>query len=112
MTTQITSGTSQASSLSELSPARGSALLSGSSDFKAILKELYQAPTDMLKDFADPSTTTIDITGFGTLEKNSTATSLALGIQISRFDSQLTTLLNGLEFTLKTLPQKADSLWG
>jgi hypothetical protein len=102
----------QAAGLGQLSPVHAASMLSNGGDFLRILTQLYEEPSKLLKEYADPASSTMEINGFGVMDKNSTATSLAIGVQITRFDSQLTTLLSGMEFTLKTLPQKADALWG
>jgi hypothetical protein len=111
MTLQINQGAGQTQGASAVSPASAGAGVGGGVDFKNILTELYKKPQTILQDYANPNTTEMDIPGFGTLDKQNNATSLALGVTISRFDAQLTTLLNQMEFILKTLPQKADSLW-
>lgn len=94
------------------SPAHAAVSSLGSGgDFRAILTRLYAQPQSLLREYADPSTETIFINGFGTLEKDKPAAGLAIGTLLNQLDAQLATLLSGLEFALKTLPQKADNLW-
>jgi hypothetical protein len=101
----------QPSAVTQLSPAHAVSVLGSGGDFRAILTKLYSQPQQMIKEYADDSTETMEINGFGVLDKSKPAASLAIGTILNQLDAQLSTLLSGIEFALKTLPQKADNLW-
>jgi hypothetical protein len=101
----------QPSAVTLLSPAHAVSALGSGGDFRAILTKLYSQPQKMLKEYADDSTPTMNIYGFGELDKSKPAASMAIGTLLNQLDAQLSTLLSGIEFALKTFPQKADSLW-
>jgi hypothetical protein len=84
----------------------------GAGDFKTALAQLFFKTNEILKNYADPAISTLTLDGFGPLQKNTPAAQLAVGVTMNLIEARLNTLLSGLEFTLKTLPSKADSLWG
>ena len=81
-------------------------------DFREAMSKLFNESNNILKNYADPNTSVFTVNGFGEVNKSSPSAQLAVGIAINRVETQMNTLLSGLEFSLKTLPQKIDSLFG
>jgi len=80
-------------------------------NFKDALAKLFFETDRILHEYADPETTHVNIMGFSPLEKTSPGAQLAIGVAMNNIEAQLNTLLNGLEFMLKTLPQKMDNIF-
>lgn len=82
------------------------------STFAAALGRLFNEANDIIRDYADPNKTTVEINGFGSIEKNSPSASLAISVAYNLLEAQLNTSMSGIEYLLKTFPQKLDSLFG
>ena len=83
----------------------------GGIDFKSALANLFEKPQQLLFDFADKTTPTMEISGLGVVDKNNPAAQLMIGVTLTQMETQLNTLLSIVEFSLKTLPQKVESLF-
>jgi len=101
-----------ASTYSVLEPSFVARENSGGIDFRSALGKLFLESDRILRDYADPNVSDMEIPGFGPMDKKSPGAQLVVSIAFTRIEAQLNTLLSGLEFTLKTLPQKVDNLWG
>jgi len=81
-------------------------------DFRVILNRLFANSQGILKDYADPNVSELNIPGYSPVEKDSPGAALVVSTALTQIESQLNTILSGLEFTLKTMPQKIDNLFG
>ncbi|MFA6548702.1 MAG: hypothetical protein WCT39_02050 [Candidatus Margulisiibacteriota bacterium] len=75
----------------------------GGSDFRDLMSSLMNKTTALVRDYAAGGEITIE--GFGTMDTDDLAASIAINQKMSDSSNQMNTLLSYLTYAYKTFPQ-------